>query len=221
MTQAPHRSAEEIGRTPLGPRLLPPLGEPRHGHPPVTVDTVLDNGLRVVAARHGAVPMVELRLRIPFAGEDRLHPARAELLAETLLTGTDRRSRVRVDTDLATVGGDLHATVDPERLNIGGEALADGLDTLLDVLGDALTGAVYPDEEVAAERGRLVERIAVARSQPRVIAREELQRHRYGDHPFVREVPEAADVAQVGPEEVRELHRQAVLPRGSTLVLVG
>jgi zinc protease len=221
MTLATHRSAEQIGRTELGPRPLPPLGEQRSGHPPTTVDTVLDNGLRVIAARRGAVPMVELRLRIPFAGEDRTHPARAEVLAETLLTGSQRRDRVRVDTDLAAVGGELHATVDPERLSVNGNALASGLDVLLDVLSDALTGAVYSEDEVAGERERLVERIAVARSQPRVIAREELQRHRYGDHPFAREVPEAADVAQVTPEQVRALHRESLLPRGSTLVLVG
>ncbi|RCW42839.1 putative Zn-dependent peptidase [Halopolyspora algeriensis] len=221
MTRATHRSAEEIGRTELGPRPLPALGEPRSGREPATVDTVLDNGLRVIVARHGAVPMVELRVRIPFAGQDRMHPARAEVLAETLLTGTQRRNRVQMDTDLAAVGGDLHASVDPEHLGIAGEALASGMDTLLDVLGDALTGAVYADDEVAGERDRLVERIAVARSQPRVIAREELQKHRYGDHPFAREVPEAADVGQVTAEEVRELHSRAVVPRGATLVLVG
>lgn len=221
MTQATHRSAEEIGRTELGPRPLPPLGEPRTGRPPAAVDTVLDNGLRVIAARQGGVPMVELRLRIPFAGQAPEHPAQAEMLAETLLTGTDRRDRVRMDTDLAAVGGDLHAGVDPERLSIAGEGLASGLDTLLDVLGDALTGAVYRDEEIDGERSRLVERIGVARSQPRVIAREELQKHRYGDHPFAREVPQAEDVAEVTAEQVRDLHSRAVLPRGSVLVLVG
>ena len=221
MTVASHRSAEEIGRTELGPRPLPALGEPRTGRAPDTVDTVLGSGLRVIAARHGAVPMVELRLRIPFAGSDPSHPARSEVLAETLLTGTARRSRVDVDTDLAAVGGELRTVVDPERLSISGEALASGSDTLLDVLNDALTGAAYGEQEVAGERDRLVERIAVARSQPRVIAREELQRHRYGDHPFVREVPEAADVAQVTAEQVRALHREAVLPRGAVLVLVG
>ncbi|CAM00422.1 putative Zn-dependent peptidase [Saccharopolyspora erythraea NRRL 2338] len=221
MTRATHRSAEEIGRTELGPRPLPPLGEPRAGQPSVAVDTVLDNGLRVIAARHGVVPMVELRLRIPFAGDDPMHPARAEVLAETLLTGTARRDRVQVDKDLATVGGELHAGVDPERLSLSGDSLASGLGTLLDVLADALTGAAYTDREVEGERDRLVERIAVARSQPRVIAREELQRHRYGDHPFVREVPEAEDVAKVTAEQVRALHRESVLPRGSVLVLVG
>jgi predicted Zn-dependent peptidase len=221
MTQATHRSAEEIGRTELGPRPLPPLATPRGGTPPATVDTVLDNGLRVIAARHGAVPMVELRLRIPFAGDHAMHAARAEVLSETLLTGTQRRNRVQVDTDLAAVGGDLHAVVDPERLNITGDSLASGLGTLLDVLGDVLTGAAYAEDEVAGERDRLGERIAVARSQPRTIAREELQRHRYGDHPYTREIPEAGDVAQVTAEEVRALHRESVLPRGSVLVLVG
>ncbi len=221
MTRATHRSAEEIGRTETGPRPLPPLGEPRVGVPPAGVDTVLPNGLRVIAVRHGQVPMVEMRLRIPFAGEAKEHPAQAEVLAETLLTGTARRDRVKMDTDLAAVGGDLHAVVDPERLSIAGDALASGLDALLDVLADALTGATYADDEVNAERARLVERIGVARSQPRVIAREELQRHRYGDHPYVREVPQAEDVAEVTPEQVRALHSAAVLPRGSVLVLVG
>jgi predicted Zn-dependent peptidase len=221
MTVANHRSAEEIGRSEHGPRSLPPLGQQRPAQPPVTVDTVLRNGLRVIVARRTAVPMIELRLRIPFAGEDAMHPARAELLAESLLTGTAQRDRVRIDTDLALVGGELRATVDPERLSVSGNALASGLPTLLEVLADSLTGAAYTDHEVLGERDRLVERITVARSQPRVIAREELQQHRYGDHPAVFEVPRAADVAEVTPEQVRALHGQSVLPRGSTLVLVG
>jgi zinc protease len=168
-----------------------------------------------------AVPMVELRLRIPFAGTDPRHAARAEVLAATILTGTERRDRVAIDTDLALVGGELDAGVDPERLSISGNALASGFDTLLDVLADALTGATYADDEVGRERARLVERIAVARSQPSVIAREALQKHRYGDHPFTREMPEASDVETVTAAEVRALHADGLLPRGSVLVLVG
>ncbi|MGH3761711.1 M16 family metallopeptidase [Actinophytocola sp.] len=220
-TSTGFRTATEIGHTELGPRPLPPLAEQRAATGLSSVDTVLDNGLRVVAVHAPAVPMVELRLRIPFAGTDPLHAARAEVLAATILTGTRRRDRVAIDTDLALVGGELDAGVDPERLSISGNALASGFDTLLDVLADVLTGATYAEEEVGGERGRLVERIAVARSQPSVIAREALQRHRYGDHPFTREMPEAADVATVRAEEVRELHAAGVLPRGSVLVLVG
>jgi predicted Zn-dependent peptidase len=215
------RTAEEIGRTEVGPRPVPPLGEQRVGADLSTVDTVLPNGLRVIAVHQPAVPMVELRLRIPFAGPDPLHAARAEVLSATVLTGTERRNRVAVDTDLALVGADLDAAVDPERLSISGNGLASGFDTLLDVMADALTGASYPDGEVTRERDRLVERITLARSQPGTIAREALQRHRYGDHPYTREMPEAPDVATVTADEVRALHAGSVLPRGSVLIVVG
>jgi predicted Zn-dependent peptidase len=215
------RTAEEIGRTALGPRPLPPLGEQRVATGLSTVDTVLDNGLRLIAVRAPAVPLVEMRLRIPFAGTDRLHAARAEVLAATLLTGTARRDRVAVDTDLALVGADLDSGVDPEKLSISGNALSSGFETLLDVIADVLTAAAHQDNEVVRERERLVERITVARSQPGTIAREALQKHRYGDHPFTREMPEAADVSTVTPDEVRALHKASVLPRGSVLVLVG
>lgn len=215
------RTAEEIGRTAAGPRPLPPLGTQRAATGLSTVDTKLANGLHVVVVRLPAVPMVELRMRIPFAGTDLMHAARAEVLAATFLTGTARRDRIAVDTDLALVGAELDASVDPERLSIAGSALASGLDTLLDVLADALTGASYADDEVNRERARLVERIAMARSQPSVIARQALQKHRYGDHPATREMPEAEDVAKVTPDEVRALHQASMLPRGSTLVLVG
>ncbi|MFD5248812.1 M16 family metallopeptidase [Amycolatopsis sp. NPDC058340] len=218
---APHRTAEEIGRTAAGPRPVPSLGTQRAAADLSHVDTTLSNGLRVLAVRKATVPLVELRVWIPFAGEDKLHPATAEVLAETLLTGTARRDRIEIDADLALIGGDLASGVDPERLVITGTSLADGLPTMLDVLADALTGASYADAEVERERERLIERIAVSRTQPRTIAREALQKHRYGDHPAVREVPQAEDVAVVTPDQVRALHRASVLPRGSVLVIVG
>ncbi|MGB6163422.1 MAG: pitrilysin family protein [Pseudonocardiaceae bacterium] len=217
----PYRSAEQIGRTELGPRPLPPLGSPRTPSAPSVLDTVLDNGLRVIAVRRPAVPMVELRLRIPFGGTDRTHPACAELLAMALLRGTPQRDRFTIDKVLAAVGADLSSGVDPEHLSVSGSALASGLDVLLDVLGDALTSASYATAEVARERDRLVERLMVSRSQPRVIAREALQRRRYGDHPFAREWPVADDVAAVTPSALHALHRRSVVPRSAVLVLVG
>jgi predicted Zn-dependent peptidase len=216
-----HRSAEEIGRTGLGPRPLPPLGLTRAVPLPDVEERVLPNGLRVLAAHRPGVPMVELRLRVPFAGEEPEHPAVAELLSSTLLTGTVTRDRVTIDDEMAAVGADLGVNVDPERLQIGGSGLADGLPDLLGVLADVLTAATHPDGEVARERDRLVERISVARAQPRTIAREALQRKRFGDHPITREMPTGEDVAAVTAEQVRALHAAALVPAGSILVLVG
>jgi zinc protease len=224
MTVTTHRSAEEIGHTPAGPRPLPALGATREVPLPDVVDRVLDSGLRVLAARRPSVPMVELRLRVPFADPGAPapgHPAVAELLATTLLTGTATRDRITIDDEMAAVGADLGVSVDPERLVVGGSGLAEGLSELLAVLGDVLTGAAYPDAEVARERERLVDRITVARSQPRSIAREALQRRRFGDHPITREMPFGEDVAAVTAEEIRALHAAALVPRGAIMTLVG
>jgi zinc protease len=221
MTVTTHRSAEEIGRTEAGPRPLPPLGATRAVPLPDVEERTLPNGLRVLAAHRPGVPMVELRLRVPFAGDAPEHPAVAELLASTLLTGTSGRDRVGIDDELAAVGADLGVNVDPERLQIGGSGLADGLPDLLGVLADVLTAATHPDTEVGRERDRLVERISVARAQPRTIAREALQRKRFGAHPITREMPTGDDVAAVTPEQVRALHAAALVPGGSILTLVG
>ncbi|HEY9418233.1 MAG TPA: pitrilysin family protein [Pseudonocardia sp.] len=216
-----HRDAAAIGRTQVGPRELPQLGTAKTAGEMERVERTVSSGLRVVAVARRTVPTVELRLRIPFAGAERTRAARAELLASSLLSGTATRDRVRIDDELAAIGGDIGAGVDPERLLISGSGLAAGLPTLLQVLADVLTSAAYPDTEFARERERLVERITVARSQPRMVAREALQSRRYGDHPATRELPKASDVAVVASADVRELHAAAVLPAGSTLVLVG
>jgi predicted Zn-dependent peptidase len=197
---------------------------------PDVVDVTLPTGLRVLAAHRPGVPMVELRLRVPFgpdeteACDDRAvsrHLAAAELLTATLLTGTATRDRVAIDDDLAGVGADLGVSVDPERLQVGGSGLASGLPTILEVLADVLTAATHPDAEVLRERTRLVERITVARAQPRTIAREALQRKRFGRHPLAREMPTGPDVAAVEPDDVRALHRAGLVPGGAILTLVG
>ena len=50
---------------------------------------MLESGLRVLAVRKPGVPLVELRLRIPFLSARAAHAAKADLLSESLLTGTD------------------------------------------------------------------------------------------------------------------------------------
>lgn len=220
-TRTAGRAAEVIGRSTLGPRPIPDLMRVKASRALATDQRVLDNGLQVVAIRKAGAPLVEIRLRIPFGGRTEEHAARAELLAETTMLGTADRSREQVDIALSDVGGHLGASVDPQRLLYAGSVLANGLPTLLTVLADVLTGAAYRKTDVLGERDRLVEHLALAVAQPATAARMALQRRRFGHHPAAWEMPDAGLVAAVGPAAVRGLHRTAVVPDGSTLVLVG
>ncbi len=207
------------------PALLPPLGDPRPQPAPEVTETTLPNGLRVVVVPRPGVPLVELRLRVPFAATDAaeaaVHTARTAVLSGALLLGTSRRDQTGIAQELQGHGAELSVSSDQDRLILGTTLLPDGLPAVLDVLAELLTDATYPDDPVVGERERVVERVTIARSQPAVIARSALAARRYGDHPYALSLPPAELVAAVDGAALRALHGERVIPAGSSLVLVG
>lgn len=194
---------------------LEPLGELKL---PETAERQLPNGLTVIVIRRPTVPLVELRLRVPFG---RAGLADSTVLAQTLLSGTGTMSNVQIAAELQSIGGALAASVDPDRLLVSGNGLVGGLDRGLAILAQVLTDAAYPAEEVQTERERLADRIQVARSQPAHLARVALLKRMYGDHPYAVQTPEPEQVRAIGTDELQNLHSERIRPAGAILVLVG
>ncbi|MFG3599095.1 M16 family metallopeptidase [Micromonospora chersina] len=201
-----------------GTRPLPALGPNRRLKLPQQAERTLGNGLTVIAVRRSAIPLVELRLWMPFG---RTHLARGGMLAQTLLSGTETHTATQLAAELQKVGGGLSAGVDPDRLMLSGASLVTGLDRMLELLADVLTGATYPADWVETERDRLVDRIQVAQSQPAHLARTALLKRIYGRHPYAVQTPEPDQVRAVKPPVLRRLHAERVHPAGAVLVLVG
>ncbi|NUR52478.1 MAG: insulinase family protein [Hamadaea sp.] len=197
---------------------LPDLGPNRPLTLPPQAEKTLANGLTVIAIRRAAVPLVEVRLRVPFAGADL---ARSALLANTLFSGTADLTTVQIAAELQAVGGALGAGVDPDRAMISGNSLASGLDRLMEILAQVLTGATYPDSEVETERARLVDRIQIAQSQPSHLARVALLKRMYGDHPYAVQTPSVAQAQAVDRDQLLGLHGARLHPFGAHLILVG
>ena len=199
-------------------RPLPELQPVRKLKLPKQAERTLDNGLTVIAIRRSAVPLVEVRLRVPFG---RAPLARATLLSQALFTGTATMSSIDIAAELQAVGGGLAAGLDPDRLVVTGNGLAGGLERLLDILAGVLTDPAYPAAEVTVERDRLVDHIQVAQSQPAHLARTALLKRMYDRHPYAVQTPEPGQVRAVRPAQVRTLHDERVRPGGATLVIVG
>ena len=178
----------------------------------------LSSGLTVIAIRRPAVPLVEMRLGVPFG---RAPLARATLLSQALFTGTETMSSIDIAAELQAVGGGLSAGLDPDRLLVSGTSLASGLDRMLEIMAAVLTNPTYPGEEVATERDRLVDNIQVAQTQPAHLARTALLRRMYGRHPYAVQTPEPEQVKGVRPAQLRALHADRLRPDGAVLVLVG
>jgi predicted Zn-dependent peptidase len=205
-------------------RTAPALAKAKPVRLPAVADTVLDNGLRVLAVRRPGVPLAEVRLRIPFAAPAKgtaTHVARAHLLADTFLSGTEQRDANQIAVDLQAVGATFGVNVDADRLAFGGSVLLDGLGGLLELLGELLTSATFPKREVEGERDRLVQELAIHRSSAGVVAREALFARLYGSHPYAQDLPASDDVQEIRPKQLRALHAARVVPAGSILTIVG
>jgi predicted Zn-dependent peptidase len=206
-------------------RQVPALAKAKAFKVPAVSETVLDNGLRVLVVRRTGVPLVELRLRVPFSApggkRGRAHTAQVALLSDTMLLGTGSRDAATLARDLQALGGTLSVGADADRLGFGGSVLSGGLRGQLELLAELLTSASYPKREVRGERDRLVQELAIHRSSAGVVAREALLARMYGNHPYARDLPESEDVEAVTPRSLRDLHAARVAPADAVLTLVG
>jgi predicted Zn-dependent peptidase len=200
---------------------VPALTAPRRARRLTSAERVLPGGLRVIAVRKPGVPLVELRLRVPFLAAGPAHPAHAALLADTLLTGAGGRDRAQLAAQIQALGAEVSVGVDADRLLISANVLATNLRPLTNLLAAVLTGPAYQAGEVATERERLVERLTIARSRPGVVAGEALGHRMWGAHPYALDLPQPDAVAATTPAQLRALHRRLVRPEGAALVIVG
>jgi zinc protease len=200
---------------------VPALTAPRAARRLKSDEAVLDNGLRVVAVRKPGVPVVELRLRLPFLSTKPAHPAQSSLLAEAMLTGAGGRDRSALAAVIQGLGGDLSANVDADRLVLVGNVLATNLRKMLDVVAAVVQEPTYAKDEVATERERLVEKLTITRARPGVVASEALATRMWGEHPYAIDLAQPEDVAVVTPGQLRTLHRALVRPSGGALIMVG
>jgi zinc protease len=201
--------------------VVPALTKPSKPRKLSTVDATLDSGLRVLAVRKPGVPLAELRLRVPFLSAKSAHAARASLLSDTMLTGTDGHDRAGLAGAVQALGGDLNVGVDADRLVLSANVLSANLPQLLSLIREVLTSATYPGEEVATERDRLLENLTIARSRSQVVANEALGRRMFGAHPYALDLPQAEDVRAVTPAQLRRMHEDLIRPDGAVLVVVG
>ncbi|HEV7208489.1 MAG TPA: pitrilysin family protein [Mycobacteriales bacterium] len=219
MSPARTRAGKDPVRQALSSR--PELGAPARIKAPSVATRTLPNGLRLAAVRRPGVPLVEVRLRLPFAGTAPSHLARTSLLTETLFAGTERHDARSLAEIIQALGGALSAGADADRLAVTGSALASNLRPLLDLLAQVLTGATYPAQEVAGERDRIAEEIAIARTTPSTLAGEAVSRRMFGGHAYGRDLPTVEEIRSVTAATLRSLHAHRVAPTGALLVMVG
>lgn len=205
------------------PASVPKVGPFRSTRLPAVDERRLANGLRVLAVRKPGVPMVQARAVLPAprpraTDADR---ARQMVLAETLLSGTQRRDSVELAEALQRMGATLDVQVNSEDVRLRGSALSSSLGDLLTLMGELLTEPAFPKGEVEIERVRKAQEVLLQRAEPSVIARAALKRRLFGEHPYAGGLPDPEQVASVSAADLRRYFKSRATARDGLLILVG
>lgn len=207
------RLAKTGRAAPLKPLKLPPIAR-----------ATLPNGLQVVVARRGPLPLVAIRLLIQ-AGScadpvDR-HGI-VDFTARLLRRGTQALSADQISESVEFVGGSLAAGATEDFIAVSMSAPAEHLSALLDVLGQVVRAPAFPPAEVESARGRTLAQLANDLDDPAALADRAFLQAVWGDHPYGHDVSgNAAHVRTYAREDLVRTHAERWGPRISSLIVVG
>jgi zinc protease len=150
------------------------------------VEGALSNGMALVSAQTGTVPLATITVVLP--GGSATDPAGkaglAELAALVADKGTSTRSAEQIAATLESLGASMGATPSPDGVFFSVTAPVANLAAAGEVLSDVIRNAAYPDEELERERARAIDGLRVALKDPGALAGLAAPRVFYGSAPY-------------------------------------
>ncbi|HEX7118452.1 MAG TPA: pitrilysin family protein [Longimicrobiales bacterium] len=185
----------------------------------------LDNGLAVLAARHGDLPLVTAALVVDAgaAGDPARKAGLAQLTTDALEAGTRTRSAEQVAWELEHLGVELGsaATWDAAVLRI--TVPRERLEPALELFADIVRHPSFPADEVERLRDEQLANILQRRKEPRALANDMAAHFIFApDVPYARPlVGTTASVEAIDRDDIEAFYRTHYLPNAASLLLVG
>jgi zinc protease len=187
----------------------------------------LSNGLRVVLAQRGAVPVVNLRMMVNagYAADQFSLPGTADLAMDMLDEGTASRSALEISDELSLLGATLETGSNLDVSTVALSALKEKLPGSLDLFADVILNPTFPDEDYARLQKQQLATIAQEKVQPVGMALRVFPRLIYGEGhaysmPFTGSGTEES-VQRIDTGGLKEFHTTFFKPNNATLVVVG
>jgi zinc protease len=183
----PPASGEPAAVKPEGERQPPPPPGPVPDVARVAfVESTLSNGIALVAAQTGGVPIATITVVLPggSASDPRGKEGLAAFAAALADKGTPTRDARRIAAELERLGASFEADAGTDGEYVSLTAPVANLPAAGAVLADILRNATYPADELERERARTIDELTVAMNDPGSLADMVATRALYGDAPY-------------------------------------
>ncbi len=168
--------------------------------------TTLPGGLRVITEQVPGVRSVTFGVWVNVGSRDETaaQMGSAHYLEHLLFKGTSKRSALEISSEIEAVGGDLNAFTSKENTCYYARVLDQDLPLAIDVVCDVVTDALIRSEDVEAERGVILEEIAMHDDDPSDIVHDVFAEAMFGDTPLGR--PILGTTETIGAISRRTIH---------------
>ncbi|MFB6953269.1 M16 family metallopeptidase [Streptomyces niveus] len=152
--------------------------------------TTLPGGLRVVTESLPSVRSATFGIWVQVGSRDETPTLNGatHYLEHLLFKGTVKRSALDISSAIDAVGGEMNAFTAKEYTCYYARVLDTDLPLAIDVVCDMLTGSLIEAEDVDAERGVILEEIAMTEDDPGDCVHDLFSRTMFGDTPLGRPV---------------------------------
>lgn len=146
----------------------------------------LSNGIRVVHQQLATTKIVHCGIIIDIGSRDEnpQNQGIAHFWEHMAFKGTKRRRSFNIINSLDSVGGELNAYTDKEKVVFYASVRDEYFERAVDVLSDISFHSVFPDYQIEKERGVILEEMAMYLDSPDESLQDEFESVVYKDHPM-------------------------------------
>jgi predicted Zn-dependent peptidase len=186
--------------------------------------TVLPGGLRVITESLPAVRSAAFGIwaGVGSRDEDLAHAGATHYLEHLLFKGTSRRTALDISATMDAVGGELNAFTAKEYTCYYARVLDADLPLAIDVLADMVTSSLIEPKDVDAERGVILEEIAMNEDDPSDTVHEAFAAQLFGDTPLGRPILGTVDsINAITRDQISEHYKARYKPENLVVAAAG
>src|SRR6266704_1154168 len=186
--------------------------------------TVLPGGLRVVTEFLPAVRSVALGIWVGVGSrdEDPAHEGATHYLEHLLFKGTKRRTALEISAEMDAAGGEMNAFTAREYTCYYARVLDADLPLAVEILSDMVTSSLITPKDVDAERGVVLEEIAMNEDDPSDTVHEAFTGKLFGDTPLGRPILGTTDsINAITREQIFEHYQARYTPEHLVVAAAG
>jgi zinc protease len=191
---------------------------------PLAHKTKLPNGLTLIVAERNQLPTVHIQ--VTFGAGSTQVPANlaglANLTAELLLQGTQRREAAEIRRAIESVGGSISANAESDYAQIHLAILKKDLALGLDILSDVLLNPIFSQQEMDRKVAQLKARLKRLEEEPKQVAQLAFARKLFGAHPYsLPPLGSLTGLSSISREDILRFYNSYYRPNNGTVIIVG